>query len=166
MGLDWLATLAVKVIGPVASWIHHWRERRVTPTVTLVREARRDGRALLREIKLAQREESSKSLTSRIVAWYGAFELKLAEAAPDVFQEFRLPGIPSGTVDPKTGVPGRWEAIPLSVLGEYVRNDLRTLREIEVRLTGSVPRVKLLRVRRKLGQRWRKRMQARAARGA
>lgn len=148
--MDWLAALGLRVLGPIASWIHHRRERRVTPTVQLVRDARREGRAILREIKLAQSEEQSRDLTGRIVRWYGEFELELAKAAPDVFAEFRQLGIPSGTVNPETGAVGRWESIPLAVLRKAVKSDLRALRHIEIRLTASVTRVKLLRLRRSL----------------
>jgi hypothetical protein len=148
--IEWLAALSLRVLDSLASWLGRHREQRVTPTVQLVREARREGGSILREIRLAQGEEQSQALCRRIIEWYGPFELKLAEVAPDVFREFKQPGIPSGTVNAETGEVVRWDSIPLAVLREVVRSDLRALREIEVRLSGSVIRVRVLRLRRRI----------------
>ena len=111
----------------------------MTPVVRLVRE----GRAILREIRLARPEDQALALAGRIVKWYGEFELRRAEVAPDVFAEFRRPGIPSGYLTEKGEVVRT--PITLETPRENVKGDLATLRKIEIRLTGSVTRVKLLR---------------------
>lgn len=120
----------------------------------MARDARAQGKALLREIKLADADARNLSrLSGEVVKWYGTFELSLAEQAPSVFAEFRSPGIPVGSVTAEGTTVN--EPITLKVLRRVVKDDLARLKAIETRLTGSVWRVRFLRLRRSLRKRMR-----------
>jgi len=111
-----------------------WRAGRpMSPLRKMVREARREGKDLLREIQLAQPDDSRalKRLTERTIKWWGDFEIALNEADPVVYERYTSPLLrqPSTPAD----------------LAQSVASNLVTLRRIERHLAWPVPLQRFLR---------------------
>jgi hypothetical protein len=130
-------TLVLRVGLWIARGVAGARGRDMTGLWREVQSARAEGIVLLARIKGADDNERTRRwLTRAVIDWYGPFEITLAEQAPELFEEFRSPGIPVGTVEFEDDVPVNREETPvdLTVLRRVVRDDLRRLRRIHRRL--------------------------------
>src|SRR5438874_5325475 len=83
--------VALRILEPL---VRAWRRTRpMSPLRALVRDATRNGKALLREIQLAESDDprALSRLTDRVIQWWGDFEVALSEADLMVYERFTSP---------------------------------------------------------------------------
>ncbi len=122
----------------IALWLARAIRRDVDELWQLVHQARGQGLVLHTRIAGASDSDVNRSrLTRAVVTWYGGFEENLARLAPELYERYRSPGIPVGTMtfEGREVIERRDEPITLNVLQAVVRDDLRRLRQIHRYLT-------------------------------
>ena len=130
--------LLLRLSDALARYVAGARGREGSALWQEVQQARADGRVLLARIRgAADNEHTRRVLSGDVIGWYGDFELRLHDLAPELFEEFRSEGMLVGTrTYDETGVEISREDVPvdLQALKSLVREDLRTLRKINRRI--------------------------------
>jgi hypothetical protein len=129
--VGFLEALALRVVEALA---RAWRLRPVSKRRRIVRNARKDGKALLKDVRLALPGDSRalKALWGQTIRWWGDFEVGLDAADPLLYERFRSP------VMERPGTSAE--------LAEGIEDKLATLGRIERYLVWPVPLQRFLRV--------------------